>query len=283
MSNNNNRLKNAVLHNWLKGNTNVYLLMSPNHRTSHRVNKNTLFEIVKSNRVPTLRALNHLISRISLNGKPANRYSETAGRAPVRRMPNVLYASRNLPRSVRNRTKNLNNYVFNKYGGNLGRVPVRNPLYGVKNLKLKNIRKNTLSNNNKTKIKTKKENENKRNAAQREVVTRRVRENTQRRREQRSSQRRHARENALPYMFFHRNSRRLWTPNGRQVNRFNINAMNFFINVGPHRYAMLDPNNTINNARIERNRQAIIHRHGLANLNVAIYSPQTNSNSNSRS
>ena len=192
MSNNNNRLKNAMTLNWLKGNENVYRIYNPNHSRSQLVNRNTLLKYVESNRVQTLRQLHRLVTRVNADLGKINRYSEVI-QSGARRGPNVTYSNLvNLPafqspNVYYQNTRPLNNYVFNKFGNERGRLPVRNPIYGG-NLKLKNIKANKLSATNRRQLRKRKRNEERNAAAERENMMRRARANAAQRANQRRQQ-----------------------------------------------------------------------------------------------
>ena len=185
---NNNRLKNGITGNWLKGNTNVYRVFNPNHSMSYLTNKNSLFKVVESNRVRTLKNLNALVTRLNRNATtgvlrgPFRWYREfNAGEG--RRGPDILYNTANKNRingqhgagSLNKIATSLGNYNFNKYGHNK-RVKVRDPVYG-KNLKLRNVKPNKLNDPNKRTLRKRKYSNSRSEAAELEAMMKRAREN----------------------------------------------------------------------------------------------------------
>ena len=138
MSNREN-LKNAMTLNYLKGNKNVYRISSPNKKHHVLVNKNSLFQLVKSQQIPTKKILDELIAKTF------------AGR---KNMANMVYHSLgyNYPFysnwGHRGSVTPMNKYVFKTHQGNYGIQNVRNPVGYTAKLMLKNVNKNTLSNAN---------------------------------------------------------------------------------------------------------------------------------------
>lgn len=138
MSNREN-LKNALTLNYLKGNKNVYRISSPNKKHHVLVNKNSLFQLVKSRQIPTKEILDELIAKIN---------------AVRKRKANMVYHGfpHNYVFYSNGRKSNffvpINNYVFKTRQGNYGIQNVRNPVGYTNKLMLKNVNKNTLSNAN---------------------------------------------------------------------------------------------------------------------------------------
>ena len=135
MSNREN-LKNALTLNYLKGNKNVYRISSPNKKHHVLVNKNSLFQLVKSQQIPTKKILDELIAKTFVGRK--NR-------------ANMVYHSLeyNYPFysnwGHRGSVTPMNKYVFKTHQGNYGIQNVRNPAGYTAKLMLKNVNKNTLS------------------------------------------------------------------------------------------------------------------------------------------
>ena len=244
MSNNNNKLKNSLTQNWLRGNTNVYRIYNPNHTSSQLVNKNSLFKYVQSNRVPYLQKLNQLVSRVNATLGQLNRFSELVYHGGQRGM-NLLYSNaRNMPAFVNQatyygETRPLNNYVFNKFIENQGRSKIRNPIYGG-NLKLKNIKPNKLSISNQRQIRKRRRNDQKNEAAQRQNMLRRARLNAEERERSRRQQNVRAAAHQPNHLWYIPSNRGVYDSNGQFYGEINISEPNSQLQVGNNFYGAVE-------------------------------------------
>jgi hypothetical protein len=135
--NNRENLKNALTMNYLKGNKNVYRISSPNKKHHVLVNKNSLFQLVKSRRIPTKKNLDDLVAKIF-----AGRTNKKANLVYHGHFYNhPMYSNWQYNGSV----TPMNKYVFKTRQGNYGIQNVRNPVGYTNKLMLKNVNKNTLS------------------------------------------------------------------------------------------------------------------------------------------
>jgi len=137
--NNNRLLKNAITLNYLKGNENVYRISSPDRKHHVLVNKNSLFQLVQSQQIPTMKVLDELLTK-SYAGR-TNKVNMVYHGHPH----NYVFYSNGQFRPS-NRLIPINKYVFKTLQGNYGIQNVRNPVGYTAKLMLKNVNKNKLTN-----------------------------------------------------------------------------------------------------------------------------------------
>jgi len=136
--NNNTLLKNAITLNYLKGNENVYRISSPDRKHHVLVNKNSLFQLVQSQQIPTMKVLDELLTK-SYAGR-TNKVNMVYHGHPH----NYVFYSNGQFRPS-NRLIPINKYVFKTLQGNYGIQNVRNPVGYTSKLMLKNVNKNKLT------------------------------------------------------------------------------------------------------------------------------------------
>jgi len=145
-----NRLKNAITLDYLKGNKNVYRISSPDKKHHVLVNKNSLLQLVKSNYILNSSTLNRLVGK-KFSGHTVNAVARFQNHGPGRRPHNYPWASY-LSMNMYGRNGNyiipLSNYTFETLQGNYGIQKVRNPVGYTPYLMLKNVNKNKLTNAN---------------------------------------------------------------------------------------------------------------------------------------
>lgn len=134
----NNRLKNAITLNYLKGNENVYRISSPDRKHHVLVNKNSLFQLVQSHQIPTMKVLDELLTK-TFAGR-TNKANMVYHGFPH----NYVFYSNGQFRPS-NRLIPIKKYVFKTLQGNYGIQNVRNPVGYTPKLMLNNVNKNTLT------------------------------------------------------------------------------------------------------------------------------------------
>ena len=137
-----NRTRNGITQEPFNKSGEVYRISSPvDPNAYYLVKKNSLLTLLGNNsrtRIPTITALNALIRAVN-NNRMTHIGHMTLGRLDVPIKKNMLTAFRNhTPKK---------NYILQKWNDNYGLVPLRDPLYG-RNLHLKRISFNQLTNNN---------------------------------------------------------------------------------------------------------------------------------------
>lgn len=263
--NNNNRLKNALTQNWLRGNKNVYRIWNPSHTQSVLTNRNSLYKFIESNRVPYLQQLHRLITRVNQQLGQINRYMELP-HGTGNRFPNAFFKTSRNASAMTNfyrRTRPLNNYVFTRKGINQ-RDTIRNPIYGGP-LMLKNITANNLSVANQRNVRQKRRNETRANAARVSNMMRRVRNNAAAREAQRVAQNTRARQHHPVNIWYDTANQRLYNSNGQNYGSLNIpppyHHMEF--NMFGHTYGGRNAN-FFDEEDVQR-RQNMMNRFGLLN------------------
>lgn len=124
--------RNAVTQNFLKNSQGVvFTLKSPNGQHTVYLSPETLFRTVESNRVRTLNGLKRLIMNKNKTGQI------------IRRPNRENYPGQWLGQGV---AIPVTNYVFEKFLGEYGRPPVRDPVHG-RPLKLSNLGHEELNKN----------------------------------------------------------------------------------------------------------------------------------------
>jgi len=143
-----NRLKNAITLNYLKGNKNVYRISSPDRKHHVLVNKNSLFQLVQSQQIPTKKVLDELLTK-TFAGR-TNKANMVYHGFPY----NYVFYSNGQFRPS-NRLIPIKKYVFKTLQGNYGIQNVRNPVGYTPKLMLNNVNKNTLTNANLRELRSK--------------------------------------------------------------------------------------------------------------------------------
>jgi hypothetical protein len=143
----NNRLKDVITLNYLKGNKNVYRISSPDRKHHVLVNKNSLFQLVQSQQIPTKKVLDELLTK-SYAGR-TNKVNMVYHGFPY----NYVFYSNGQYRPSSSLIP-INKYVFKTLQGNYGIQNVRNPVGYTPKLMLNNVNKNTLTASNLRKLRS---------------------------------------------------------------------------------------------------------------------------------